>query len=261
MKTADRAKGLLIEKFDGKHVASALKHFSGAIEKYSAGDWAGVGMMAGKFVEAVTKALLVYGGQTISNPRKFSAGAELRKFENVLPATTPEAIRIVIPKACLFAYEIASNRGGRHDAHDVDANEMDARTVIPAISWVLAEMVRFCAAGGDVATASGVVEELTTKLYPYLEDIDGRQYINIKGVKPREIGLLLLYSAYPDRIARQDLVDQVVRHGAKKAAASTAVHRLKNIVDEDSGGWKLRGLGREEAETLLAGLVNNKEAA
>jgi hypothetical protein len=105
--------------------------------------------MAGKFVEAVTKALFVYGGQTIANPRKFSAGAELRKFENTLPATTPDAVRMVIPKACLFAYEIASNRGGRHDAHDVDANEMDARTLIPAISSVLAEMVRFCAARGD----------------------------------------------------------------------------------------------------------------
>ena len=261
MKTADQAKALLVQKFDAKHVTSTLKHFSSAIEKYAAGDWSGVGMMAGKFVEAVTKALILYGGQTISNPRKFSAGAELRKFESMLPATTPDAIRMVIPKACLFAYEIASNRGGRHDAYDVDANEMDARTLIPAISWVLAEMVRFCAVGGDVATAANMVEELTTKIYPYLEDIDGRRYINIKGVKPREIGLLLLYSAYPERINRQDLVDQVVRHGSKKAAATTAVHRLKTVVDEDGAGWKLRAIGRQEAETRLAALANNKKAA
>lgn len=261
MKTAEQAKSLLVQKFDSKHVASALKHFSGAVEKYAAGDWSGVGVTAGKFVEAVTKALMVYGGQTIANPRKFHAGAELRKFENILPATTPDAVRMVIPKACLFAYEIASNRGGRHDAHDVDANEMDARTLIPAISWVLAEMVRFSAASSDVAAAAAIVEELTTKSYPYLEDIDGRRYINVKGVNPREIGLLLLYSAYPKRIGRQDLVDQVVRHGAKKAAATTAVHRLKNVVDEDGEAWKLRGLGRQEAEALLAGLVNSKEAA
>ena len=261
MKLADKAEALLVQKFDAKHVASVLKHFSGAIEKYVAGDWSAVGVMAGKFVEAVTKALMVYGGQAIANPRKFHAGGELRKFENVLPATTPDAVRMVIPKACLFAYEIASNRGGRHDAHDVDANEMDARTVIPAISWVLAEMVRFCAVGGDVATAAAMVEELTTKIYPYLEDIDGRRYVNIKDVKPREVGLLLLYSAYPDRISRQDLVDQVVRHGTKKAAATTAVHRLKNVVDEDGGGWKLRGLGRQEAESFLASLANGKGAA
>ncbi|MGC2224572.1 MAG: hypothetical protein WA624_20570 [Methylocella sp.] len=256
MKAAEQVKTLLIKKFDGKHVTSALQHFSDAIEKYIAGDWAGVGITAGKFVEAVTKALMVYGGQTISNPRKFSAGAELRKLENTLPTTVADAIRMVIPKACLFAYEIASNRGGRHDAHEVDANELDARTVIPAISWVLAEMIRFSASGGDVAAAAVMVEELTKKRYPYLEDIDGRRYINIKSLNPREIGLLLLYSAYPERILRQGLVDLVVRHGTKKATAKTAVQRLKNVVDEDVSGWKLRGIGREEAESLLARLAD-----
>jgi hypothetical protein len=248
--TAEQARTLLVQKFDARHVNSALKHFLAAGERYASGDWAGVGMMAGKFVEAVTKALMVYSVQLITNPRRFSAGAELRKFENTLPATTSDAIRIVIPKACLFAYEIASNRGGRHDAHEVDANEMDARTVVPAIAWVLAEMVRFCASASDTATASAMVEGLTTKTYPYLEDIDGRKYINIAGLKPREVGLLLLYAAYPDRIPRQELVDQVVRHGAKRAAATTAVHRLKSVVDEDDAGWKLRGLGRQEAEAL-----------
>jgi hypothetical protein len=256
--TADQARKLLVQKFDAKHVNSAVKHFLAAGERYASGDWAGVGMMAGKFVEAVTKALMVYASQPIANPRRFSAGAQLRNFENALPATMPDAIRIVIPKACLFAYEIASNRGGRHDAHDVDANEMDARTVIPAIAWVLAEMVRFCASVSDTATASAMVEELTTKTYPYLEDIDGRKYINIAGLKPGQVGLLLLYAAYPRRIGRQELIDQVVRHGARRAAATTAVHRLKSVVDEDTGGWKLRGLGRQEAEALRKKLATGK---
>jgi hypothetical protein len=53
------------------------------------------------------------------------------------------------------------------------------------------------------------------------------------------------------RIARQELIDMVKRHGAKSNAANVAVHRLKNVIDDDNGEWKLRGLGREKAEALL----------
>jgi hypothetical protein len=50
---------------------------------------------------------------------------------------------------------------------------------------------------------------------------------------------------------RQHLVDAVTRHGSTASAASTAVHRLKNVVDDENGKWKLRGTGRQKAEDLL----------
>ncbi len=250
MQKSDQVKGLLIAKFDARHVGAALTHFSSAVEKYAVQDWDGVALKAGKFVEAITKALMVYCGKTISNPRRFSAGNELRQLE---PLTAyADVVRIVIPKACIFVYEVVNNRGGRHDPHDIDANEMDAKVIVPIVSWVLAEMVRFCSKGGDTVTAGALIDELTNKTYPYFEEIDGRSYVNIRELKPGEIALLLLSSLYPKRISRQNLADLVVRHGVSKSAATTAVHRLKHMVDDSGDGkWKLRSIGRQNADALL----------
>jgi hypothetical protein len=241
------AAGLLRTQFAAAHVDAALMHFSAAIEKFVSGDWEGTSQKAGKFVEAVTKALMLHCQKKIENPRKFSAGRELQQLQQA--STYPEVIRLVIPRAGIFVYDIVSNRGGRHDPHDVDANEMDATTVLAMISWILAEMVRVCS-GSDPAVAMDLIKELATKTYPYFEEINGRPYVNLDG-KPGDIAILILYSIYPRRLRRQELINLVVRHGVGKSAATSAVHRLKNLIDDDSGGWMLRGKGREQAEALL----------
>lgn len=250
MNHVDQVRAVLIQRFDARHVDAALKHFSAAVEKYVLEDSEGVLVRAGKFVEAVTKALMLHCGKTISNPRRFSAGSELRQLEQAA-ASFSDVIRLVIPRACIFAYDVTSNRGGRHDAHDIDANVMDASVVMPIMSWVLAEMVRFSSGNSDTDAATALIEELTNKTYPYFEEIDGRPYVNIDGLKPGEVALLLLYSSYPKRISRQTLVDLVRRHGHTDSAATTAVHRLKNLVDDQDGDWKLRGIGRQRGEALL----------
>jgi len=250
MKSANQAKALLVNEFDGRHIDSSLKHFSAAIEKYAIRDWDGVALKAGKFVESITKALMIRCGKTVSTPRHLKVGQELRQLESLSSTTYPDTLRIVIPKACVFVYEVVNNRGGRHDAHDVDANEMDTKAVVLSISWVLAEMVRFCGKT-DTVTAAALIDELANKTYPYFENIDGRSYVNIKGLKPGELALLLLYSLYPRRVNRQELVGLVKRHGVANGAANTAVHRLKHLIDDDDGNWKLRGVGRQEADALL----------
>jgi len=258
MKGAKRVKELLVTKFDSRHIESSLKHYSSAVEKFALRDWDGVEFKAGKFVESITKALMVLCSKPIGAARKFRAGNELRQLEGA--TAFPDVVRIVIPKACIFVYEIVNNRGGRHDAHDIDANEMDTNTIVPIISWVLAEMVRFCSTDADTATAAALIEELTNKTYPYFETVDGRSYVNIRDLRGGEIALLLLYFLYPERLGRQELVDAVARHGVDPAAAKTAVHRLKHLVDDDSGAWKLRGIGRQEADQLLKSRLSGKVA-
>lgn len=251
MKSTNQVRSRLVVKFKVKHVDALLKHYSSAVEKYVHGEWDGVALKSGKFVESVTKALLLYCGKPLPNSRHFKAGCELKQLENVNGNTYSDVVRIVIPKACIFVYEIVNNRGGRHDADEIEANQMDAKVVVPIISWVLAEMVRYCSTVTDTALAMNLIDELTNKVYPHFEEINGRSYINIHGLKPGNIALLLLYFRYPERMNRQVLVDQVKRHGTRDNAANTAVHRLKNLVDDDNGEWTLRGIGRQKAEDLL----------
>ena len=150
---------LLTQHFDARHVDATLKHFKDATDKYGREEWDTVALKAGKFVEAATKALMVYCEKVLPATRKFKASNELKALENaqINGSTAPDTIRIVIPKACMFIYEVVNNRGGRHDAGDIDANSMDAKTIIPLMSWVLAEMVRFCSKGGDINSAMALI--------------------------------------------------------------------------------------------------------
>lgn len=246
-----KAKTILETKFDPERVAAMLDHFDLMLEKFVERDNEGVLVKAGKFVEAATKALMLHGGKTLPPARKFKAGVELRALEQLPPADYSDAIRFAIPKACLYIYEIASNRGGRHDSSDIDANEMDARVVVPTSSWVLAEMVRYSSGKAETDEAMSIIDELTEKKYPYFEEIDGRTYLNLKSASAPNVALLLLYEAYPKRIHRSELIAAIRRHGHKVGAADMAVTRIIDQVDEVDGALKLRVSGIQKAEELL----------
>jgi len=99
-------------------------------------------------------------------------------------------------------------------------------------SWVLAELIRFCSpnTNRDVATAS--IQELTAKIVPFFEVIEGRTYIhNGHELKAEEVALPLLYHAYPGRVAYDELVKAVKRHGIAQSSAYAGISKLKNFVD------------------------------
>jgi len=113
---------ILQKKFDARHAHASVQYFIEATDKYAVGDAEGVALKAGKFVEAVTKALMVFCQRQLpANTRQFKAGNELRNLEPL--ATFPDTVRLVIPKASIFVYEVVNNRGGRHDSTDINANE------------------------------------------------------------------------------------------------------------------------------------------
>lgn len=247
----DLARKLLTDEFEARHIDAALAHFSAVIEKFVAEDWDGVALKAGKFVEAVTKALSRHCGRIPATGRKFKAGTELRALEQTDSTKYSEIVRLVVPKVCLAIYEIVNNRGGRHDADEIDANEMDAKVIVPQVQWTLAELVRFASAGNDTASAESMIEEFTNKAYPLFEKVGTHTYVDTHGLTAPDVTLLLLYEAYPNGIERHELIDAIVRHGHKRAAASMAVQRLKTSYDDQNGELKLRGIGRRAAEAKL----------
>lgn len=74
-------KAILIPTFPAKHIDSLLKYFLDGAKKYRSSDWEGVGVKAGKFVEAAAKCLMVYCSQSVPTARKFKAGVALKNLE------------------------------------------------------------------------------------------------------------------------------------------------------------------------------------
>jgi hypothetical protein len=259
MRPAHQIKAILVKSFSDRHVSATLKHFSEAVEKYQEGNWEVSLSKIGKFVEAVLKALWIYCGQTLPPARNFKAGQIIRNLGNLSSSQYSDSVRLLVPRGCAFVYDITSNRGARHDPDEIDPNKMDASVALSSASWILSEMLRLAdSSSSNPEMTAEIVEALIEKKYPFLENIDGRTYVNIAGLSAKDIGLLLLNAFYPGRISRTELIGLIKRHGFTKGAAAVSVTRLQQFVDDDgTGAWKLRGLGRQAASALLSNLGNH----
>jgi hypothetical protein len=127
---------------------------------------------------------------------------------------------------------------------------MDATAVQALCSWILAEMVSYSQKGLDLAEAKAVVDSVMKRRYPFIEEIDGRVYVDI-AEGAREAAILILWHVYPNRVTEDNLFDQLRRHQYKKANAEMAIKRIQGVVDNDNGELKLRAIGIREAEELF----------
>src|SRR5579885_3523267 len=117
--------GLMAPKFPKTHVGAAVDHFSGMAAKFQSGEWEPAIAKAGKFIEAVLKSLAVHICQTPQRGRKFKVDPIITALGQLPDGSFDDTLRLTIPRACRFVYDIASNRGARHDPDEVDPNEMD----------------------------------------------------------------------------------------------------------------------------------------
>ena len=245
---------MLQPTFAAKHVKAALRHFQAMTTEFQQGAWEETLGKGGKFVEAALKALYVHVGKTLPAAREFKAGKVMADLEQLASGSFDDAIRLTIPRACRFAYDIASNRGARHDPGEIDPNQMDARAVVASAAWTLAEMLRYAQKGGlEPAAVQELVDGLTQRQYPLIEDVDGRVYFHVRGASARDVALLSLWHKHPGRMTEGELIAAVMRHRFKKPNATIAVARLGHLVDRDEHR-KLRLLqpGMRLAEQLIA---------
>jgi hypothetical protein len=240
---------LLKDVFAAKHADALVRHFQDSVDDFALNKWDGASAKGGKFIEAALKALWVYSGAVVPPGRQFSAGNIINQLEN--KTTVPDTIRLTIPRACRFAYEIASNRGARHDPSEIEANEMDARAVLAVCSWILSEMVRFSQKGNDLDLPRSIVDGLMRRRFPFAENIDGRVYAEVGNSAP-DLALVVLYYIYPKRMKRADLIETLVRHPFKRANATVAAQRIAKFIDDDgTGSLRLRNSGIRRVEELL----------
>ena len=244
---------LLVPMFAKKHVSATLDHFSDLASTYQTGDWEHCIAKAAKFIEAVLKALFVHVGQTPPKGRKFKVDPIITHLGQMQDGSFDDTIRLTIPRACRFIYDIASNRGARHDQDEVDANEMDASVVVPTCSWILAEMIRYSQKSAvDMNQAKDIVDSLSSRKYPLIEEVDGRVYFHHANTSAFDVAVLALNYHHPKRIAEKNLITTVQRHGFKKANARMAVRRIRKFVDDDGQGQlRLLATGLQKAAEIM----------
>jgi len=254
----DQVRTHLLTKFPKAHVEGMLKHYVKMTADFQASEWENATVKGGKFVEAALKGICGVAGVAVGKGKDFKAGAAIDDLIR-LPRGTPlhDSLKTLLPRACRLVYEIASNRGARHDPDEVDSNESDATVVMATCSWMCGEMIRVATSGtsGAVALdeAQKLVDGLAEKRYAMLEEVDGRLWFHGKKAKPREVALVILSRGYPKRMKREDLLDALERHRVRKGNAQVVITRLKTdrLVDDGPTGLYLLAPGRQLADEVL----------
>jgi hypothetical protein len=246
------ASDLLVPTFPAKHVKASLTHFTNAVNDFGQGDWEGSIAKTGKFVEAILKAIATHCGVTFESGRKFKADKLMNALGQLVPGSFDDSLRLLIPRACRVVYDIASNRGARHDSEEIDPNSMDANVVMPVSSWILAEAIRYAQKGAvDPSEARDLVESLAEKKYPVVEVIEGRIYLHAKKKSAVDVALVALARRHPKRMDSNDLISIVKRNGFSLKNARVAVGRIGKFVDDDDGKLRLLVPGLKRAEEII----------
>lgn len=103
-----------------------------------------------------------------------------------------KSLRVFIPRALIFLYDIRNQRGVGHVGGDVDANNMDASAVVAMASWVMAELVRIFH-GVSTKEAQDTVEALVERKTPLIWEVEGVKRVLDPGMGAKDQALLFLH--------------------------------------------------------------------
>ncbi|PIS29898.1 hypothetical protein COT42_04135 [Candidatus Saganbacteria bacterium CG08_land_8_20_14_0_20_45_16] len=257
MKTSKEVSSLLKKHYGHKHVDSILKHFEEAISCFRRGDWEKSIIRSSKFVEAVIKLICVFANIPVPSQRQIKFNQLVLEIQKLNSLVLDDALRLQITRAFSFVYDVASNRGARHDQNEIDPNEMDATVNCSVCSWVLAELFRLSSKGAlDIAQASLLVDGLIERQYPIFDNIDGRIYIKRNMYNgATECALFILYYLGGKRISKEELFGQLDNNGINRKSVNFG--RLKPYVDIGNDGMVIRSSGKERIEQIIKGRPHN----
>lgn len=244
------AHDLLIPPFPAKHINAALSHFTNAVNDFGQGHWEDSIAKSGKFVEAMLKAVATHCQVAFESGRKFKADKVMTAIGQLPQGSFDDSLRVLFPRACRVVYDIASNRGARHDPDEINPNSMDANVVIPVCAWIIADTIRYAQKGAvDPSEARDLVESLVERKYPVVEEIDGRIYLHAKRKSAVDVALVVLARRHPKRTGKNALATIIGSNGFSLNNSKLAISRIAKFVD-DAGDGQLRllatGLARAE---------------
>jgi len=168
-------------------------------------------------------------------------------------ATVPESLRVVVPRALVFAYTMRNKRGIGHVGGDVDANEIDVATMTRVADWIVRELIRVYHKL-SLEEAQDLIDGLAIRETPDIWEVGGKKRVLRKGLSAKQKTLLLLHADSSSAILDDDLLSWIEydQMGTYRRDVLRPLHRLRLLeYDEDAGTVRISPTGVEEVETRI----------
>lgn len=171
-----------------------------------------------------------------------------------LPQTAGlESLRIIMPRALVFLYTLRGKRGIGHTAGDVEANAIDAQTIVRVADWILCELIRVYHSL-SLEEAQAIVDALSTRNIPEIWDDAGKKRILRTDLDFKQKALLLTYAATNGGVLTEDLFEWTEYSSLSmfKQAVLRPLHDEKLIEhDRESEIVYISPLGIRDVETKI----------
>jgi hypothetical protein len=129
-------------------------------------------------------------------------------------------------------------------------NVLDLRLLLAAAQWVLAELVRNIV-GGSMDEAGLLIARIQSPVESVIEDIGGTRLVHAD-LTVREELLVLLHSAYPERVTRQAMCQSLRRRRSDTVGKVVmALWRDKAVEGDSVKGYVLTRPGYRQAKEVV----------
>lgn len=153
--------------------------------RFAAGDWDPANLNGGRFAEAVLRFL--EWSQSGGNYTRIGTSINRSSILAACRQDTglPDSYRSQIPILVELLIDLRNKRDVAHIGTTHDVKEMDSRLIIRSASWILAEIVRI-EAQTDAQEAQRLIERLSSRKIPLVEEIDGELIVLATNLNARE---------------------------------------------------------------------------
>jgi hypothetical protein len=214
------------------------------------------GLRAGKLCEVLVRYLQeeLTGSFTPFGTRITNFTDECLKLERLPASAGHESYRLILPRALNYAYTLRNKRDFGHEGGDVEANEIDAATVVRVMDWSISEVVRLTHAV-PLEDAQALLDAIAERQIPLVWDVPGgKRRVLDASLSQADQALVLLYSHPEKAVPVEDLADWV---GAarlddfKRRALATLRQRRFVEFDQETGTVILSPSGSGAAEVIV----------
>lgn len=218
----DGALGAIDSKFRQRIIRSYL-HLRAA---YASSEYDAAGLRAGVFAEAIARFLQeeLTGTHTAFGSRLPNFADLCASFEKADKTKGHESIRISIPRCLSFIYTLRNKRGIGHIGGDIEANEIDAATLVRASDWVVSELIRIYHSL-SIEEAQEILDAIAVRQTPSIWRVGGKHRVLDTSLSYSDQTLLLLHSTNDYAVPLEDLADWV-EHPRLSDFKSKVVDRL-----------------------------------